>query len=350
MSATAPEKLRQTRTAWMRFVVLVLVVTIAVGLLASLLAPGRDDYPRFADGNPFEQDIRSAPVAATSPQMVQDLVRQIETRYAGTANINHNEFTGNVFTATPDTARVRVGFDNCQNRPRPPWDLYQGERYFVDVPIPDHAVPANGTDRSLSIYLPETDQLWEFWKARRDGSGEWFACWGGRIDDVGSSNGQYRYPFGVQASGLAMVGSLLRVQEARAGRIDHAISLTLFSPARGRHSWPANRHDGHGTAPHSIPEGTRLRLSGDVDVESLDMPPVGKAIARAAQQYGFIVVDQAGAVAVVAESGEAERQRTGVDPWPELFAGVPGYRQLENFPWDKIEVIEHDWGKPADAP
>ena len=67
--------------------------------------------------------------------------------------------------------------------------------------------------------------------------------------------------------------------------------------------------------------------------------PLGAAVARAAQRYGFIVVDTAGSVAVMAESGQVWKQRTGTDPWPGILGGVPTYEQLAEFPWDRVEVV-----------
>ena len=45
--------------------------------------------------------------------------------------------------------------------------------------------------------------------------------------------------------------------------------------------------------------GTRFRLDPSVNVDKLQLHPVAKMVARAAQTYGFIVTDQSGAVAVV---------------------------------------------------
>lgn len=58
-------------------------------------------------------------------------------------------------------------------------------------------------------------------------------------------------------------------------------------------SWPANRSDGWNPTnePNHIPEGMRFRLDPSVNVDALKMHPVGKAIAKAAQKYGFVIWD-----------------------------------------------------------
>ena len=73
-------------------------------------------------------------------------------------------------------------------------------------------------------------------------------------------------------------------------------------------------------------------------------------IAKAAQTYGMIVVDRAGAVAVIAESGNGDLAATGVNPWNTLLGGIPAYNQLKGFPWAQLQALPVDWSKPANAP
>ena len=39
--------------------------------------------------------------------------------------------------------------------------------------------------------------------------------------------------------------------------------------------------------------------------------------------------------------------RTGVDPWPALLGPWEPYEVLRNFPWQSVQVVQADWGKPA---
>ncbi len=70
-------------------------------------------------------------------------------------------------------------------------------------------------------------------------------------------------------------------------------------------------------------------------------------IAKAAQKYGFIVTDKAGCTAVVAESPAAAIAATGVDPWKALLGSTPSYSVMKNFPWDKLQALPKDYGKPS---
>ena len=293
-------------------------------------------------------DIRSAPVATDSGALVRRLVGTVTDRYGGVAAFNVRRYSNSYYVADADTPRVDVAFDDCQDKGYLPQGLTGRNGQFTDVPIPRGAVPAEGTDKMMSVYAPDSDQLWEFWRIEQSPDGRWRACWGGRIDSASTSPGYFPDPFGATATGLSATGGMVSLADVRSRSIDHALSLVVPDPAGpGRFSWPAQRSDGWDPAPDAVPEGTRLRLDPSVDVDALDLTPVGAMIARAAQQYGFIVVDAGGAVAVVAENGAAEAAATGRDPWDEVLGETPSYLVLEHFPWDRLQALPQDYGRPG---
>ncbi|WP_052465849.1 hypothetical protein [Mobilicoccus massiliensis] len=306
-------------------------------------------YPSFGPDDVFRVDLTGAPVAPRSPAMIDNLRSQIEPHYGGIAGLNTHQYNPVLYVVDESTPRTTVEFDDCQDKGSTPPGLFDGAKHFVDVPVPEDARTSVGTDSTITLWSPSTDQLWEFWVMKRADKG-WSACWGGRIDHVSTSPGYFPAPYGVSASGLVTTGSMITVEEARRKQIDHAIGIALISPARWDRFWyPAQRSDGPDASPDAIPEGARLRLDPNLDVDSLQLTPLGKAVAKAAQKYGFIVVDTAGSVAVMAESGIPWKQKTGTDPWPKILGGTPTYKQLENFPWDKVEVIAPNYGKPSTA-
>lgn len=310
-------------------------------------ATGARAYPTWGPGNIFEVDVSQAPLDPDSAAMVKNLSGQVTPHYSGIAALNAYDYSASLFIAQPGTPRTTVSFYDCQKKGYTPPGLFDGAKQFVDVPIPADAVVSGGTDKALSIWSPSTDQLWEFWVMEKQGADRWRACWGGRIDGVSRSDGRFTPPFGATATGIPMVGTMLRVQDAASLQIEHALGLTLISPAVwSTVRYPAGRSDGNSTAPGAIPEGSRLRLDPAVDVDALPMTALGKAIARAAQKYGFIVVDKAGAVAVIAESGVPEKSVLGRNPWDVMTASTPSYRQLEGFPWERMQVVRKDVGVP----
>lgn len=295
----------------------------------------------------YYEDISRAPLAPNSAQAAQNLAAQVRNHWGGVAALNTSDYNASVAYATAGTPRVRVAFHDCQKKRYTPAGLFDGPGHFLDVPIPKTAVPASGRDGQLTVYDRSTDTVWEFWQMRRDVRGQWSACWGGRIDAVSKNPGIFPMPFGVSASGLLMAPGVISLDDFTRGRIDHAMYLAIIAPAPWHEvSWPANRSDGYSRDPHALVEGQRLRLDPSLDIGSLGLTPVGDMVARAAQTYGFIVSDTAGAVSVVTESGAAVQATTRRNPWSDLLAG-PSYEALRNFPWDKVQVLPRDYGKPS---
>ncbi|GAA2030148.1 hypothetical protein GCM10009756_22840 [Pseudokineococcus marinus] len=301
----------------------------------------------FAETSVWRQDISHAPLHPDSAAMSANVAKQVKDHWGGVAAFNVYKFGTSVYTVPSTQKRVDVKFDDCQKKGYVPSGLYGDGGQFVSVPIPSNAVPAAGTDGQLTIYSPGTDQLWEFWKASKKADG-WHACWGGRIDTVSTSAGQFKDHFGASASGLAVTAGSIRINEAKTGVINHALSLQLIAPKHYKTvSWPAVRSDGWSTSASAVPQGQRLRLDPTVNVDALKLTPVAKAVAKAAQKYGFIVTDTAGAVAVQAEAGDGVAAVTGSNPWYGILGGTPSYAVMKNFPWDKIQVLPDHYGKPG---
>lgn len=63
--------------------------------------------------------------------------------------------------------------------------------------------------------------------------------------------------------------------------------------------------------------------------------------------YGFIVTDKTASVNISLESGLPTKIATGTDPWDVIFRDVPFYLQMANFPWDRVQVLPKDYGKPT---
>ncbi|GAB3464666.1 NPCBM/NEW2 domain-containing protein [Kineococcus endophyticus] len=301
----------------------------------------------FSQGTAWRLDVSKAPKNANSAAMVKNVAAQTAAQYGGVAAFNAYQYSTSVYTVSSSTPKVDVKWNNCQGKSWTPAGLLGPGGQFTQVPIPVDAVPAKGSDSQLTIYSPSTDQLWEFWVTKKV-DGVWSACWGGRIDGVSYSQGYFQDGFGASASGLAVAGGTVGIKDVQSGAIDHALALHIPTPGTWKEfSYPAQRSDGYDTSAARVPEGTRLRLDPSIDVDSLALHPVAKMIAKAAQKYGFIVTDKAGCTAVVAESPAAAIAATGVDPWKALLGSTPSYSVMKNFPWDKLQALPKDYGKPS---
>jgi len=291
--------------------------------------------------------VDEAPIDPRNAEYVADLVRQAKASAGSVAYFNVYEYNMPRYLVSAAVPRVRVEFRDEQKKGYTPETLFDPKygAHFVGVPITAEMIAAAGTDAAISIWCPETDQMWGLWRARQDSNGMWSAVWGGRIDNVSKSRGYYLNGMGIAATGTATEVGALGIEEVRAGEINHAISLTLMDCAKWNvFVWPAQRSDGNGYSP--IPEGTRFRLDPTVDVDSLKLTPIGKMVARAAQKYGFIVTDKSwSSITISAESGAGIKRETGSNPWVSLMGKDKGYTVFKNLPWDKMQAIEGGWGK-----
>jgi hypothetical protein len=316
--------------------------------------------PPFGPQSPWNVTFaKDAPLQPNSDGMVADLVRQVGER---TPWINTTKWSVPVYTVPADQPTVRVkldipGHDWAWNHPMftNEADAQQLQGMLEEVPIPPNARPNGGTDLSLLVYQPATDTAWELWQARdvpidplpwNDPTPGWHAVWGARVDNVSSGSGVNPAPFGASASGLALFGGLVRIAELEAGHIDHAIGIAITQPKLGEFVAPATRTDGFYSGPDAIPEGTRFRLDPELDIDALDLPPVTRMIAEAAQRYGLIVRDTAGNVVVYGE----DPTPTGANPYPALFEGLTPDRVMRAFPWDRLQVISPDAAPLATEP
>jgi hypothetical protein len=307
----------------------------------------RTDPP--ACGQFFAADsVWNAPLAAdasldpNSAAVTAELVRQVREGYAGNLQptINTTQYSAPIYTVPAGQRPVRVILD------KPPGVATELARAFEAVPVPDHALPAPGTDAQLVVWQPATDTMWEFWRMRRGPDG-WHAGWGGRMTDASSSAGVYQgSSWGATATSLPLAGGLITVPELRRRRIDHALALAIPSARRGEFSLPAQRTDGRSASPDSVPEGARFRLDPRLDLDRLGLPPVVLAIARAAQRYGMIVRDRAGAVVLYAE----DPRPLGWDPYPQLFGGSAPRELLRAFPWEHLQLMAMQLRSEGDRP
>ncbi|MGV8899840.1 MAG: DUF4124 domain-containing protein [Burkholderiaceae bacterium] len=285
-----------------------------------------------------------APLHANSAGFVADFLRQKQAYY-GTVNINTRAYASPVFVADANTLTTKVAYWNCQNKAYPETAL---EAQWTAVPIPSYAVPADGTDAEMTIYQPSTNTLWEFWRARKV-DGLWQACWGGKMGNTNTGDGTWPHPYGVTATGLPFLGGQITAEELNRGEIRHAIGISLVETEDWTVlSWPAKRSDGLnlGLAPNRIPQGLRFRLDPGVNVDALGMTTAGKIIAKAAQKYGFVVWDKAGAISIRAQNPKSYTALGQIDPYVALFGGKPSYAVLNGFPWERLQFMPMDYGKP----
>lgn len=210
-----------------------------------------------------------------------------------------------------------------------------------EVPIPPGALPAKGNDRHLTIWQPSTDRLWELFKASRQADG-WHASFGGAITNVSGHPGHYTndsWYWGATATSLPAIAGTMRIDELQAGVIPHALAMAIPYARPKVFSWPAQRTDGTSTDPNAIPEGARFRIDPALNLATLNLPPMTRMMAEAAQRYGMIVRDQtANAVGFYGE----DPTPTGTNPYGGFYGGRYPIDLLRSFPWAHVQLLKMD--------
>ena len=286
----------------------------------------------------------NAPLHPNSANFTAEVQRQIKAYY-GNVTINTTSYASTVHNAAAGTPTTAVQFWDCQGKRYTDPGIVQ---QWSAVPMPSNAQPAAGADSEMTVYQPSSDTIWEFWQARNQG-GVWQACWGGRLQNASKSNGIWPSGYGTTATGLPFLGGQITAEELQRGEIRHVIGIALVDAERaGIFSWPANRSDGYNpnNAPNRIAEGQRFRLDPKINVDALNIHPVAKIVAKAAQKYGFVVWDKAGSVSLRAQNPKSYTSLGHADPYKTLFNGTPIYALLNGFPWHGLQFLPMNYGKP----
>jgi hypothetical protein len=299
--------------------------------------------PVFAPDSFWYQPIpANVPLNSNSAAYVVEFQRQYRTYY-NDVGINTTAYSTPVYTVDASTGTIPVTQWSCQGY------LDSGlTQQWAAVPMPSYAQPADGTDAEMTIFQPSSNSLWEFWRVRQS-NGQWQACWGGKMTGVSGNPGIWAPRYGVAATGLPFSPGQVTVQDLNNGVIRHAIGIALVDAEKSTvFSWPANRSDGYnpGNAPNRIPEGLRLRLDPRVNVDALPIHPVAKMIAKAAQTYGFVVWDKAGAISLRFENPKVYTIAGRPNPYTAIFNGTPSYAVLNGIPWDRLQFLPMNYGKP----
>ncbi|HEV7614848.1 MAG TPA: hypothetical protein VGO36_01310 [Solirubrobacterales bacterium] len=323
---------------------------IAVGPAIAADPPGADpSFDPLSGGrlysptSPFNRPIPPSPaIDANSAQMTQSLVRaQGQKGFVLTVD----EWTVPVYFADSGTPLRSVSLGGGPPEwglaesypPYPPGSSEGGlprempER-LQGMPIPAGARPDPSLDAHMTVLDPAANCEYDLYGAYQTSDG-WRATWANSTRLDGS--GVYPRGMGTKAAGFASLAGLIWPQELRAGHIDHALFFAYpFSKSGGPVS-PATAGDGSSDEPGAIPEGARVQLDPDLDLDSLGLRPYQRTIAEAMQTYGMILGDTGGAFGLYAVG------RAGFDgnPYQGLLPDED-FPDLGQIPANRFRVLE----------
>ncbi len=240
-------------------------------------APGPREYscPIFPASNALNEDISHAPVDPNSARYIAAI---------GASGHLHADFGTNPAYGIPYTV---VG----PHQPRVPisFSEYGEESNPGPYPVPPNA-PVEGAgeegDRHVLVLQTGTCKLYELYAARRSGAG-WEAGSGATFN-LRSNALRPEGWTSADAAGLPIFPLLVRYPEVHAGRIDHALRVTVERTQRG-YIHPATHFASESSDPSLPPMGLRLRLKAGFSLTGYH----GQALVvlRALKRYGLIVAD-----------------------------------------------------------
>jgi hypothetical protein len=277
--------------------------------------------PMYSSDSPWNQAIPvGASIDLNSEVMIEQLVEDARTGNEPTLSVR--EWSVTVYIADESTQRYEVELTAMWS----PYDM------LLNVPIPDGALPDPAGDGHMTILDLDSGYEYDFWQAEQHNDGSWHASWGNRISL--ESSGVYPYGMSARGSGFASLAGMIWPEELIAGRIEHALVLSLPSAARGGPVWPATESDGRSWADGAIPEGARLQLDPNLDLDQFEMTPYERIIAEALQIYGAFVGDVSGSVELEVINPISYPE----DPYPEGWFDSR-WTLLTNIPWEYMRVL-----------
>lgn len=379
----------------------------AIQVAPAVTPPATALYPIFTKpGNIWTTKLpASAPIAANSADIIARLVRQ--SSYGDSVNgaPPRAKYTGHWYHYIgTDWQRIWPNIPASTSTKRVLWIDKNGnpidgnstntgfplQRWIDAVPVPD--VPLEqlrsrgGGDKPLVLYQKSSDTVWEFWQLEqqrisRGGDGKnYYAApngsvtradyttrYAGRLKPASQSNGVYPMTTGSSATSLPYVNGFIMIRDALAGRIDHALTITL--PVTGTTTSgpcafvaPATRCDSSSFLANGrdmrvadgIKEGTLFRLPANFNVEAHapgndDRSRFLRMVLTAIRDYGFYLTDTSPTLSLNAEGDAAAKLNS---PYYDLRAaqtpawwGTQGIFWGQNnitfdIPWNQMQVVQ----------
>jgi hypothetical protein len=179
--------------------------------------------------------------------------------------------------------KVRVTFDyDDESDPGP---------YPIPPNPPIEGGPTADGDRHVLIVDEGACRLYELYAAYPAGSGRWTAG-SGAIWDLRSNALRPAGWTSADAAGLPILPGLVRYDEVAAGKVEHAIRMTV-PVSRTSYVWPARHQAGSTSSVNAPAMGQRFRLKASV--READFPASVRPIIRALKVYGAINADNGSA-------------------------------------------------------
>lgn len=247
------------------------------------LVPGTS-CPMFPTSNHWHAKVTGLPVLGNSSALVSTVGASAGLKADFGSGLWDGGPIGIPYVVVPgDQRKVAVTFDyDDESDPGP---------YPIPADPPIEGGPTADGDRHVLIVDKGACRLYELYDAHPTSGTAWTAG-SGATWDLRSNALRPAGWTSADAAGLPILPGLVRYDEVAAGRVDHAIRMTV-PVSRTGYVWPA-RHQAGSTSSTSAPAmGQRFRLRSTV--READFPASVRPIITALKTYGAIVADNGSA-------------------------------------------------------
>ncbi len=240
---------------------------------------GGTSCSEFPADNWWHADVSELPVHPRSRQWLSHMSTHVDLHPDfGPSYGDGPDYGIPITVARSDHRKVKVRFQ------------YASESDKVRYPLGKDTRIEGGRKSSGDRHAIVVDRgrcrLYETWATRfrdgrwRAGSGAVWSLRSNRLRPDGWTS--------ADAAGLAILPGLLRWNEVRDDRIDHAIRFTTDVTSR-HHLWPARHDAGSKDSLAYPPMGARFRLKASYDAG--DLSTKARRVVRAMKKYGLVLAD-----------------------------------------------------------
>jgi len=254
---------------------------VLAGSAASRPLPGAPDCPVFPKSSQWNQRVDDLPVLAGSDRMV---------RAIGADDTMHADFGSGLYQG----AKIGIPFvtvGRSQHRVPVRFD-YDDESDPGPYPIPRH-VPIEGGrssdgDRHVIVVDRARCRLYELFAAYPHDGGDRWTAGSGAIWSLRSNKMRPAGWTSADAAGLPILPGLVRWNEVKRGRIDHALRFTVPETRRD-YIYPARHFASDSNDPDLPAMGQRFRMKSNYPIDGF--PRQARVVLNALKRYGMLVAD-----------------------------------------------------------
>ena len=268
-----------------RIALMLVVALAAVQMMASssegARLPGAKRCPVFPKSSHWNRPVDKLPLHSRSAQIVSSI--------GGDENA-HADFGSGLYDGGPigipyrtvsrRTKRVPVSFEYADESDR--------GRYPIPPNAPIEGGRSSSGDRHVILVDRSRCRLYELYSAYPQNGGRSWKAGSGAIWNLRSNRMRRRGFTSADAAGLPILPGLVRPEEVRRGRIDHALRITV-PRSRRAFVYPARHFASDDPDPNLPAMGQRLRLKRSFDTSRF--PRQSRVVLRALKRYGAIVAD-----------------------------------------------------------